>query len=67
MRVDHAFAPVQFGEHRREGGITEVFRFVIGIEADAVGLEGVERVFDFVEAALDVGERQRHEEAEAAG
>ena len=66
MRVDHGFAAVQFVEDRREGRVTQIFRPVAGEEADAIGLERIEGVFDFFQAAVDVGDGQHGEQAEAS-
>src|SRR5712671_6801555 len=37
------------------------------LEADAVRLQGLERVFNFLERPIDVDHRQRREQAKAAG
>ena len=60
-------APVELTEHGREDGIAEELAVIARHQADAVELQGVERVFDFLEAALSIRQRQRSEHAEAAG
>src|SRR5262249_56069070 len=52
---------------RGEGRIAEILVLVTGQQADAVGVERVEGVFDLSEAALRVGWRDHGEQAEAAG
>jgi len=65
MRVDHGLR--RFSSHDRcEGGIAEEFAFIVGHHADAVGLQRVERVFDLAKRALDIRQRHRAEQAEAA-
>src|SRR5215218_2430801 len=66
VRVDHRLAAVELGIDRREGCVAEIFSVVAGQQADAVGLEGVEGVFDFPEAAVGIERRNRREQAEAA-
>jgi hypothetical protein len=65
--IDHSLAPVQFLKHRRKAGIAGIFAVVIREQADAVGLQLVERVGDLAQAALDIRERQACEQPEAAG
>ena len=58
MHVDHRFAAVELLEHRQERRVAEIFVVVAREQRDAVGLEHVEGIFDFLEAALGVGERK---------
>ncbi len=67
MGVNHRLAPVELLEHRHEGRIAEIFAAVAGEQADAVGLEHVERVLDLAQAAFGIGQRNGGEQAEAAG
>jgi hypothetical protein len=66
MRIDDCLAPIQFGEHGRERGVPQPGVAVTGEHADAVSLEGVERVLDFLETPLDIGKWQHGEQAESA-
>ena len=65
MVVDHRLAAIEFLEHRPERGVAEVFAGVTRHQAKAVGFQRVERVGDFLEATLGIGQRQRGENAEA--
>ncbi len=67
MGIDHGLAAIEFLEHRHESGIAEIFVAVAGEQPDAVGLEHVERIFDFAQAAFGVGQRYGGEQAELAG
>ncbi len=64
MRIDHGPAPVQFFEHRPERGIARVLVAEARHQREAVCFQHVERVFDFAQAALDVRQRQRGEDAD---
>ncbi|OIQ63139.1 hypothetical protein GALL_553220 [mine drainage metagenome] len=66
MGVDHDLAPVEFFHHGQKGGIAEPLVVIVRQQADAVELEGVERVRDLLQAAVDVGERKHCETSEAA-
>ena len=65
MEIDHRLAAVEFLEHRRKSRIAGIFAVIIGQQADAVGLQLVQRIGDFAQAALDIGQRQAREHAEA--
>ena len=67
MDVDHRLAAIQLLPQRREGRIAEPELVVARLDADAVGLQRIERVFGLFEAAIDIGQRQRREQAETAG
>ena len=67
MGIDDDLAPVEFFHDRQEGGIAEPLVVIVRHQADAVELERVERVGDFLQAAVDVGEREHREAPEAAG
>ena len=67
MNVNDGLAPIEFGKDRRERRIAEIFAVVGAHQADAVGLERVEGVFDFLEAAVGIGQRDRREQSVAAG
>ena len=66
VHVDHRLAAVELGIDRRERCVAEIFSVVACQQADAVGLERVEGVFDFLQAAVGVRRRDRGEQAEAA-
>ncbi len=59
-------APVQFGEHRIERGLARPAVDIAREDADAVGAE-LRAVLDLGERAVEVRQRDRGEEAEAAG
>jgi hypothetical protein len=65
--VEHGAAAVELLEHWRKHRVAQELVAVVGAEIDAVGLERIERVFDLLERAVDVGERQIGEVAETAG
>ena len=67
VEIDHRAAPVELVEYRREIGIAGIFAAVIGEQADAVGLELVERMADFRQARIHVRQGQAGEDAEALG
>ena len=67
MGVDHDLAAVEFFHDGQEGGIAEPLVVIVRQQADAVELERVECVGDFLQAAVDVGQRQHRETSEAAG
>ena len=67
MHVDHRLAAVELGEHRGKGGVSEPLVAIARHQPDAVGLEHIEGIFDLLEAAFGVGQRQRGEQAEAPG
>ena len=60
-------AAVEFGPQRLECRIAEVSARVAGHQDHAVGVQRAERVLDFGQGAVDVGERQRREAAEPVG
>src|SRR5712671_3673113 len=66
MDIDHRLAPVELLEHRLVDRIAEPFVAVIRLNADAVSLQGIEGIFDFLEGRVDVDHRERREQAEAA-
>ncbi len=66
MGVDDRFAPVQFFINRREDRVPKPFIPVIGIQADSVGLKGIERIFRLAEGSLGVRDRDRGKIAKAA-
>ena len=67
MDVDYRLAPVEFLIDRRKGGIAEILVLVTGQQPDAVGLEGIEGIFDLPETAVHVWRRNHGKETEAAG
>ena len=67
MHIDHRLAAVELFVDRCEGRIAEIFGAIAREQSDAVSLERVERVFDLLEAAVDVRRRNHGEQAEAAG
>jgi hypothetical protein len=67
MGIDQRLAPIEFCHHRQKQGGAEPFVAVARHQADAVGLERVERIGDLLQAAVDIGQRHRCETAEASG
>ena len=67
MGIDHGPAAVDLFEEREVMRIAEPFVADIGHQRDAIGLQLIERVFRFAHAALDIEDRHRGEDAEAAG
>ena len=67
MHIDHRLAPVQFVEHRPVARIAQPAVAVVGLQADAVGLERVEDILDFALRAIGVEHRQGRNQAEPAG
>src|SRR6476660_5204680 len=65
MHIDDGLAPVEFLEHWLVSRIAEPFVAVTALQADAVGFQGVEGVFDLLESGIDLQHRQRREQAEA--
>src|SRR6267143_4828922 len=59
MKIYDRLATIQFLEYRSEGGVARVFAIIGREEADTVCLDGVERIFDLSEAAVDI--RKRHD------
>ena len=66
MHVDDGLAAVELVEHGREARIAEPSVAVTREQAEAVGFQRVERVFDLAQSSVDVGQRQHGEQAEAA-
>src|ERR1700674_1383452 len=66
MCINHSPAPVEFLENRSEKRIAEPFVAVAREHANALGLEYIEAVLDLAQAAFDIRQRQRDEDAEAA-
>src|SRR6266581_2002962 len=66
MGVDQRLAPIELLPDRCEGCVAEIFVLVARHQADAVGLERVERVFDFLETALRVEQRNGRETGKTA-
>ena len=67
MAIDHGLAPVQLLHQRGEQWVSEIVPLVARKHAGAIGVKRVERVFELLERALHVGQRQRGEEAKAPG
>src|SRR4051794_4835114 len=65
MHVDDGLAPVQLLEYWLVSRIAEPFVAVTALQADPVGFQTVERIFDLLESGVDVQHRQRREQAEA--
>ena len=62
MHVHDRVATVQILPHRLEVGVAgPAIAVVVGINADAVGLQGVEAVLDLLHDAFDVGQRNGSE------
>ena len=66
MDVHDGFAAVQLLENQPELGVAQPQIPVAGRNTKAIGLEHIQRIFDFFEAAVDVMHRQRSEQAETA-
>jgi hypothetical protein len=54
MCEDDGFASVEPFHHRNEHRIALVFALITGHQADSVGLERIQAVFDLAKAALDI-------------
>ena len=68
MHVNDRIAAVELLPHGIEVGIARpAALIVVGVDADAVGLQRVEAVFDFLHHAVDIGQRHAGEQAEALG
>ena len=59
--------PVELFHHGRKRGVAEILALIAAREADAVCLERVVGVFDFAKRAVNIGQRQRREDAEPTG
>src|SRR5258705_9008707 len=66
MHIDDGLAPVEFLEHWLVSRIAEPFVAVTALQADPVGFQAVEGIFDLLKSGIDVQHRQRREQAEAA-
>jgi hypothetical protein len=62
---DHGSPLVEEGEQAVEGRVAEVDPGVVGQEHDAIGLEHIEGVGRLSDGAINIGQRQGGEEAEA--
>src|SRR5215472_9317726 len=67
MRIYHRLASIQLLHHRLECGVAEELPLVIGHQADALHLEGIERVLDLAKGTVNIRERHGREHPEAAG
>jgi hypothetical protein len=63
----HGATAIQFRVDGREGRIAEPLVHVARPQGDAVSLQHVQGVGDFLQAAVGIGQGQRREIAEAAG
>ena len=66
MHEHHCLAAIQFLEGGRERWVAQPFVPVAGHQRDSVGLQRVERVFDFLQAGVLVRQGQRRQMPEAA-
>ena len=68
-RVDEqpGAAPVELAEHRVEGGVAQVGPADVGEQREAVDVELVAAVGDLGHGGVDVGQRERGEQAEPSG
>ena len=64
MHKDIDLAAVEFGIERVEARIADVNAVLVGEQDDAIGLQHVERIGQGRQRAIDIGKRQRREEAE---
>src|SRR5438132_13088796 len=67
MRIHHRLASIQLLHNRLECGIAEELSLVIGHQADAFHLEGIERVLDLAKGTVNIRKRHRREHPEPAG
>src|SRR5215212_4317679 len=67
MHEDRSLAAVEFRKDRRECLVAKILLAVAGVDADAVGLEHVKSVFDFLQRPVHVGWGNQRKEADAAG
>src|SRR5438477_540726 len=66
MGVDHRLPPVELLPDGREGGVPQVLVLVARHETDALRLERIQGVADFLQRSLGIEKRQRREAREAA-
>ena len=66
MDEDYRVAAVQLLEHRPEFRVTQPHLPVAGRDAETVGFQDAERIFDFRQAAVDIRQWQGREKPEAA-
>ena len=66
VRIDDRIASVQFIENRLKRRITEPLISPVAEESNALGLQCIERIFDFTQAGVDIGKRQHGEQSETA-
>jgi hypothetical protein len=67
VHEDDGSAPFQFIEQWTESRITEIDAARVRGENDTIQLENVQAVFQRAQRALDIGQRQCRESAEAVG
>src|SRR6516165_10662838 len=66
MRIHHRLASIQLLHHRLECGVAEELPLVIGHQADALHLEGIERVLDLANGTVNIRKRHGREHPEPA-
>ena len=66
MRVHDCLPPIQFVEHRRKSRIAEPLIVITRQQADAIDLQRIECIFDFLQTAFDIRQRQYGEQPEPA-
>ena len=67
MGIDRGVAPVELLPDRIEERVAEPLVAVVRHHADAIDVERVEDVADFLQRLVDMRQRQRREDAEPAG
>src|SRR5450755_2181054 len=66
MDIDDRLASVEFVPYGFVRRIAEPLVAVVGLQADAIRLQRIEGIFDFLERRVDVEHGQRREQSEAA-
>jgi hypothetical protein len=65
VSINHRFTTVELLIYRIERRIAQPFVAVARVEADSVGFERIHPILDLAKAAVDIGQRQIDEQAEA--
>src|SRR5882672_3137933 len=67
MRIDNGLAPVELFVYGRENRVAGPLIAVTRPQADAVGLERIECIFDLAQTSFCVGQRDRRKVSKAPG
>ena len=54
MNIDHGLAPVEFLPYRLVRRVAEPLVAIVGLQADAIRLQRIEGIFDFLQRAVGV-------------